>query len=448
MRLAGVLETTAFVVPSEFEGMRKHIDPVWVEEALTATGFASLRRRRLPAEQVIWLILGMALMRNESVARIATMLNLAMPSGKSTNTLARSALVQARQRLGDEPLEYLFALAGRTWADRSADSHRWKGLALYGIDGTTIRVPDTPENWAAFGGQLGNGTRAGSAYPTVRMVALMALRSHVLAAARFGPYSCGEVTLAAELWDAIPDDSLVVMDRNFSAARDLHRISTTGTNRQWLIRLKKDVKLKRVEKLGDKDHIVELTVSRAMRERAPDLPGVIRMREIRYQKPGFKESRLITSLLDPKKFPAGELVALYHERWELELGFDEIKTHQLAREEAIRSRTPTGVRQELWGIAVAYNLVRVEMERAAQEVGVEPTRISFVNALSLIRTSWIVWSTAPLAPGRIPEHLLDMRRQLGHLLLPERRSERRYPRVVKIKMSNYDKKWVRRPGTN
>lgn len=73
------------------------------------------------------------------------------------------------------------------------------------------------------------------------------------------------------------------------------------------------------------------------------------------------------------------------------------------------------MRQELWGVAVAYNLVRVEMERAAAEVGVEPTRISFVNALSLIRTAWIVWSTAPLAPGRIPEHLLDMRRQLGHL---------------------------------
>ena len=448
MRLAGALETTAFVVPSEFEGLRRHIDPAWIEEALTATGFASLRRRRLPADQVIWLILGMALMRSESVARIATMLNLVMPSGKATNALAPSALVQARQRLGDEPLEYLFRLTGRTWGDRSANAHRWRGLALYGVDGTTIRVPDTAENWASFGGQAGNGTRAGSAYPTVRAVALMALRSHVLAAASFGPYSTGEVTLAADLWDSLPDNALVVMDRNFSAARDLHRISTSGSNRHWLIRLKKDVKLKRIEKLGDKDQIVELTVSRKMHSRAPGLPNALRMREIRYRKPGFRESRLITSLVDPKRFPAEEIVALYHERWELELGFDEIKTHQLAREEAIRSKTPAGVRQELWGVAVAYNLVRVEMERAAAAVGVEPTRISFVNALSLIRTSWIVWSTAPLAPGRIPEHLLDLRRHLGHLLLPERRSERRYPRVVKIKMSNYGKKWVRRPRAN
>ncbi|MFN0063172.1 MAG: transposase, partial [Myxococcaceae bacterium] len=130
------------------------------------------------------------------------------------------------------------------------------------------------------------------------------------------------------------------------------------------------------------------------------------------------------------------------------LGFDEIKTHQLAREEAIRSRTAAGVRQEIWGIALAYNLVRVEMERATAEAGVEPRRISFVNSLSMIRTAWVVWSAPPLAPGRIPEHLLDLRRQLGHLLLPERRTERHYPRVVKIKMSNYDKKWVRRPRVN
>ena len=102
----------------------------------------------------------------------------------------------------------------------------------------------------------------------------------------------------------------------------------------------------------------------------------------------------------------------------------------------------------VWGILLAYNLVRVEMERAADEAGVEPTRISFVNALSMIRNAWIVWSTPPLAPGRIPEHLLDLRRHLGLLLLPERRPEPRYPRVVKIKMSNYDKKWVKRPLPN
>ena len=112
----------------------------------------------------------------------------------------------------------------------------------------------------------------------------------------------------------------------------------------------------------------------------------------------------------------------------------------LAREETIRSRTPEGVRQELWGIALAYNLVRVEMEHAADEAGVEPTRISFVNALALVRYTWLISSTPPLAPGKIPARLMDLRRQLGLLVLPERRPERSYPRAVKIKMSNYLRK--------
>src|SRR6266496_43691 len=104
------------------------------------------------------------------------------------------------------------------------------------------------------------------------------------------------------------------------------------------------------------------------------------------------------------------------------------------------SRTPDGVRQEIWGIALAYNLVRLEMERAADEAKVEPNRISFVNAVALIRNAWFRWSMVPLAPGRIPEGLLDLRRCLKLLILPPRRPERAYPRAVKIKMSPYARK--------
>ena len=100
---------------------------------------------------------------------------------------------------------------------------------------------------------------------------------------------------------------------------------------------------------------------------------------------GHPRSTLLTSLTDPKLYPAKELVELYHERWEAEIAYDEVKTHLLAREETIRSRTPDGVRQELWGIAIAYNLVRLEVERAAAEANVPPTRISFVAAVALVR---------------------------------------------------------------
>ncbi|HEX8823525.1 MAG TPA: IS4 family transposase, partial [Archangium sp.] len=274
-------------------------------------------------------------------------------------------------------------------------------------------------------------------------------RSHLVAAVRFGAYATGEVTLAAELWRQLPEDSIVIVDRNFTAVRDLLAIATGAKNRHWLVRAKAHMKPVRLEKLGQNDELVELPVTRRMRASSSEpMPDAVRMRAIRYRRPGFRPGVLLTSLLDSKKYPAQQIVQLYHERWEIELGYDEIKTHLLDRQEAIRSRTPQGVRQEVWGILLAYNLVRVEMERAAEEAGVEPTRISFVNALSLIRNAWLIWSTPPLAPGRIPEHLLDLRRHLGLLLLPERRSERRYPRVVKIKMSNYDKKWVKRPSPN
>ena len=134
---------------------------------------------------------------------------------------------------------------------------------------------------------------------------------------------------------------------------------------------------------------------------------------------------------------------LYHERWELELGYDEIKTELLDREEAIRSRTPAGVQQELWGTFLAYNLVRLEMERVASEAGVEPTRISFVAALRLICDEWLWCALA--SPGAIPKHLRNLRASLKTLILPPRRSERRFPRAVKIKMSNYARK--RRNGS-
>lgn len=449
MGLAQAIEGAALVAPEQFDRFRQHIDPVWVEEAVVATGFASLRRRRLPADQVIWLVVGMALMRNESIQRVASLLNVALPAGAGSTPVAPSALTQARQRLGDEPMEYLFNTTASAWAHRSARAHSWRKLAVYALDGTTVRVPDSLDNWSEFGGNPGNGTRDGSAYPTVRAVALMAARSHLLAAVRFGAYATGEVTLAEELWSQMPEDSIAIVDRNFTAVRDLVEIATGAHNRHWLVRARANMKPVLVEKLGPNDALVELPTSRGMRARSPKpLPEVVRMRAIRYQRPGFRPGVLLTSLLDPKKYPAKELVPLYHERWEIELGYDEIKTHLLDRQEAIRSRTPQGVRQEVWGILLAYNLVRVEMERAADAVGVEPTRLSFVNALSLIRNAWLVWSTPPLAPGRIPEHLLDLRRHLGLLLLPERRSERRYPRVVKIKMSNYDKKWVKRPRPN
>lgn len=129
---------------------------------------------------------------------------------------------------------------------------------------------------------------------------------------------------------------------------------------------------------------------------------------------------------------------MYHERWEIEIGYDEIKTHMLEREEAIRSQLPLGVEQKLWGILLTFNLIRFEMAHIARECKVVPTRISFVMALRALRS---VWGYVPVSsPGAIPKRLQHMREDLGHFVLPERRSERVYRREVKIKMSKFPKK--------
>ena len=440
MRLDQALESIpGFVVPAELDRFRRHIDPALIEEALHATGTATVRRRRMPAEQVVWLLVGMALFRNESIERVAALLDLSLPSsdGKS---VARSGLTQARQRLGDEPLDYLFTITADRWAHASAAAHRFRGLSVYALDGTTLRVPDSRENWKAFGGQVGSGERGGSAYPLVRMVALMAARSHLLAAVRIGDYATGETTLARGIEHELPDDSLLLIDRNFLVADDLTRLVATGRDRHFMTRAKTTTRMRVIKRFGKNDALVEIQLSEGTRKAHPNLPPVWQVRAIGYRKKGFPPSTVLTSLVDADKYPAAELVALYHERWEVELGYDEIKTHMLERQEAIRSRTPDGVRQELLGVALAYNLIRLEMEGAADELGVEPNRISFVNAMALIRNAWLIWSTPPLAPGRIPAALIDLRRYIKLLVLPPRRAARSYPRLVKIKMSNYNRK--------
>ena len=425
-----------YAEPESFGRLLSSIDAAWIEEALEATGTATIRKRRLPAEQVVWLVLGLALYRDWSISRVVNHLHLALP-GESGRGVVPSASIQARARLGDEPMRWLFERCAQSWAHASADRHRYRGLALYGVDGTTVRTLDSAENRAHFGGQSG-GDRGASGYPQARVVTLMALRSHLLAAARFGPYAVGETTMAEELWPELPDDSLCIVDREFLAVRCLSAIEDQDRNRHWMTRAKSRSRWRTVKRLGRGDELVELEFSDQTRRANPEMPERWLVRAIRYERPGFQPQTLLTSLHDHKKYPAREMVALYHERWELELGFDEVKTELLEREEALRSKTPRGVAQDLWSLGLLYNLVRLEMEQIAAEAGLPPTRISFIAALQFIQNCWLI--CAAMAPARIPRKLRRLREDLSQFILPPRRSERLYPRAVKIKMSAYPKK--------
>lgn len=433
--LAGV---TAVGHATSIDRFRADLDPEWIDQALAATGTATLRRRRLPAEQVIWLVLGMALHRNRSIVEIVNKLDLALPDERG-RPVAASAVPKARARVGPEPLAWLFRRCADAWTSRDpvagASAADWRGLALYGVDGTTLRVPDSPENRAQFGGHPAGSGHGESGYPLVRVVALMELRSHLLRAAAFGAHRAGEYTYAAQLWAAVPNDSLTIVDRGFLAAAPLLALEQPGRNRHWLVRAKRSTRYRVVQEFGPGDAVVEMQVSWAARRREPTLPRTWRARALAYERPGHKPQLLLTSLRDPEQYPAAEVIALYHERWEIELGYDEVKTGLLAREEAIRSQTPAGVEQELWGLLLAYNLVRLEMARVAQVAGVAPTRVSFIGALHLIRDEWLWCAVAP--PGAIPRHLRHLRSALAQLILPERRPERRYPRAVKLRLTGY-----------
>ncbi len=416
------------------------LDPDWIEEALAATGTATIRRRRLPADQVIWLVIGMCLMRDVSMRELVATLNLALPGSRGIR-VAPSSIVQARARLGDEPLRWLFERTAEAWAHASARTHAWRGLALYGADGTTVRIPDSTENRDHFGGQTARWDST-SGYPLARMVTVMALRSHILAGARFGPYGISETVLAQELWSTIPDHALTIVDRGFLSARVLIGLQRGGNERHWLTRARTDMASTRIKRFSSGDELIELNVSKEARHKDPSMPPTWQMRAIRYRRRGFKPQLLLTSLVDPKRYPAAEIVALYHERWEIELGYNEVKRVMLRREETTRSKSPNGVAQELWALALAYNLVRFECEHVAAEAGVPPTRISFIAALTFIETALRTWGTE--GAGKWPTRLVHLREDIAHFVLPERRA-RSYPRVVKIKMSNYERK---RPTTS
>lgn len=434
-------------IPTGLKRFGNDIDARWLDDALQETGTASVRRRKIPAKLVVWLVIGMALFRDRSIQEVVSHLSLVFPGQKKKGkagekTISPGAIPKARYRVGDSPLELIFERTALQWTGAIADDYRWRGLELFGIDGTTFRVPDTEENREAF--TLPATGRGQSGYPQVRLVAVMALRSHLIATAAFGACSgkkTGEHSLAQELWPKLPEQSMIIMDKGlidysvfFGLSHDKDG-NVTGL-KHWLVRGKKNLTWKTLAVFGTGDELVELPISHAARKKDPSLPKKMVARLIHYQIPGHKPEFLLTSLIDAETYPAKEIIVLYHERWEIELGYDEVKTHMLERQEALRSKYPKGIRQEIWGVLLAYNLVRRKMLEVAREHGVEPIRISFRHSLQLIRVFCLVeaWTTSP---GNLPKRLAGMTEMMTLLILPERRRKRRYERHVKIKMSKF-----------
>lgn len=417
-------------LPVTFDGLRTHLPLEWIKACLEEPGIAKLRRRKFPVENVVWLIVGMALFRNRPISEIVKRLDLVLPGEKGERQdIAKGSIPPARDRLGVEPLRSLFEATAKRWAEDSVKRYPWRGLTLLGIDGTMLRVPDSEKNRQTF------EAHAGSNYPIVRLAMLMGLRSRIALDCAFAGCRTGEATLAKELIGSIPDRSLTILDRYFHSYTIWQAITTGGEQRHWLVRAREDLRVWRaIERFGPGDELAEIDVTATTRIKHPELPKTLRLRVITYRRAGFKTRTLVTSLLDPKLYPACEIAELYHERWELELAYDEIKTQTLERREAVRSQSPDRVRQEILGVMIAYNLVRREMEGMALKLNLPANRISFQATLMMMRDLFY-WAEVA-SPGKLPAMFAEMRLKLQEFVLPLRR-QRRYPRVTKMRVAKY-----------
>jgi hypothetical protein len=247
-----------------------------------------------------------------------------------------------------------------------------------------------------------------------------------------------ELGLAPALLAQVPDHSLTILDRNFFSALLLLQYVRSGVARHWLLRAKAKLCGRLLQRFTARDVLLEMQVSPEARKRDPTLPATWQVRAIGYQRRGFRPQVLLTSLLDPVRWPAHELAALYHERWECELGLDELKTEQLERQETLRSKAPWSVRQEVWGLMLGYNLLRRRAAASARAQKIAAVQISFVVMLRQLRDRWLLLALAgPEVVARLDAHEKQQRRRAR---LPVRRPARHYPRAVKLKMSPYLRK--------
>ncbi len=414
-----------------------HLPLAWIEESLSRTGTASIRRRRLPAEQVVWLVIALALYRGTSMSEVLESLDLVLPNGTSS-PITRAGISQARQRLGAKPLALLFERTAQSWCALDASSYVWKGLSLWAMDGTTFRTPDSPENRAFFGAQ-GYASGKAASYPQVRGVSLMALPTRLVADMAFGEYDTNEMRYAEELVPRIPDRSLTVFDKGFFSAAILLGLTLHGEQRHFLIPSKAHTKWEVISGTSD-DAIVQMKVSPQARKKHPELPETWEARAIRTVLPDGRERILLTSLMDRRRFTASDIAACDLRRWEVETSYRELKQTMLGGPLTLRSQDPEGIAQEIWGALIAYNLARLEMAKAALEAKAQPTDLSFIRALHYVQHQ-LLFAAMTKAVGNIPGMLHRLREQLKEALKEERRG-RQCPRLVKSRPSRYDVRFV------
>jgi hypothetical protein len=357
-----------------------------VHSVLKETERASVRQRDLPAHVVVYYVIALALYMRSSYREVLRCLlegvQWLMDPSAQVKVAGKSGISQARRRLGAAPLEALHDSVVAPVAvpeSRGAWYQQWRVVSL---DGSTLDVADTVDNEKAFGRP--GASRGSSAYPKIRFVGLLENGTHVLFATRMADYATGELKLAEQVVPALRKGMLCLADRFFPSYKLWQQASQTGAHLLW--RTRQNARLDVDRRFRDGSYLSRIYSSTSDRrnQRKAIVVRVIdyRLKNVRDSEPVY---RLITTILDPKQAPARELALLYHERWEIETAFDELKTHLRGAQIVLRSKTPELVRQEFYGMLMAHFAIRGLMHEAALHAGEDPDRLSFVHSVRVVQ---------------------------------------------------------------
>jgi hypothetical protein len=399
-----------------------------VDAVLAECGAVQRRLRKLPARVVVYLLLAAALFETAGYPAVWRKLTSAL-DGTAVKVTA-AALWQARTRLGPAPLRALFDLLRGSAAAPRTSGAWWRGLLVCAVDGTTLDVPDTPGHRARLG-KASNQYTAASGYPQIRLVTLVACGTRAIIDAVFGATAGGESAYLPALLRSVHAGMIVLLDRGLSSNAVL--AATAGTRADFLARLSATRKAPMLARLPDGSY--------------RSLLGGITVRVIECQitistTAGAQTGtyRLATTLLDHHRYPAFELVKLYHQRWEIESAYFEIKKTMLGRR-VLRARTLPGITQEIYALLAVYQAIRIAIaDTTLISPGTDPDRASFTIALQaardqVVQAAGVIASETIDLAGAIGRHILDN-------LLPARRL-RISPRAIKRPLSRYAYKSLR-----
>jgi hypothetical protein len=392
-----------------------------VDAALAETGTVQSRIRVLPSRVVVYLLLAAGLFADIGYGQVWSRMTAGL-DGLRVACPSASALAAARRRIGVAPLRALFDLLRGPAAGLATTGVYWRGRLVTAIDGTSMCCPDSTANVQVF--RHGGGYHGGTGYPMVRMLALVACGTRTIIDATFGSDRVGETRYAHDLLGELRAGMIVLADRNFAVAAWI--VAVSGAGADVLVRVKNNRKLPVGARLRDGSYLSWI--------------GPVQVRVITAQitittSAGARAEvyRLITTVLDPD-CPAAEIVGLYHERWEIETAFGELKSTILGGR-VLRARTPAGVDQEIYALLITYQALRIAIaDTVLARPDLDPDRSSFTIALNAARDQ------LALAAGVITDTVVDLvgmigRNLLAHLL-PARRT-RTNPRVVKRAISKY-----------